>query len=156
MSTITILNGPNLDRLGRREPGIYGTVTLALIEAACAERARRHGFAIRFRQSPHEGDLVAWIHEAADAACVGLVLNAGAYTHTSVAIHDALRQFGAPIMEVHLSNTLAREAFRHHSYISAVASGVILGCGADGYLYAIDRIAALAHHAAETAKQAAQ
>lgn len=155
-TTITILNGPNLDRLGRREPHIYGDLTLAAIGTACAERARAHGFDTRFRQSPHEGELVSWIHEAADDAAPGLVINAGAYTHTSVAIHDALRQFDAPIMEVHLTNTLARESFRHHSYISSVASGVILGCGADGYLFAIDRIAALAGRGAGAMTQAAR
>lgn len=143
-STIHILNGPNLNRLGLREPGIYGGVTLAAIEERARQRAAARGFEIVFRQSNHEGDLVDWLQEAADSA--GVVLNAGAYTHTSVALHDAIRSVGAPVIEVHLSNVFAREAFRHHSTISAVAKGVICGFGAESYLLAIDAIAGL--HAA--------
>lgn len=140
-STIHILNGPNLNRLGQREPGTYGAATLADIEAQAKERARARGFSLVFRQSNHEGDLVDWLHEAADSA--GIVLNAGAYTHTSVALHDAIRSIGAPVVEVHLSNVYAREAFRHHSTVSAVAKGVICGFGAGSYLLAIDAIADL-------------
>ena len=139
--TIHILNGPNLNRLGLREPGVYGAVTLARIEESARERALQRGFEISFRQSNHEGDLVGWLHEAADSA--GVVLNAGAYTHTSVALHDAIRSIEAPVIEVHLSNVFAREAFRHHSTVSAVAKGVICGFGGESYLLAIDAIAAL-------------
>jgi 3-dehydroquinate dehydratase-2 len=139
--TIHILNGPNLNRLGLREPGIYGAVTLAGIEAQARERAAAKGLELIFRQSNHEGDLVDWLHEAADSA--GIVLNAGAYTHTSIALHDAIRAIAAPVIEVHLSNVFAREAFRHHSTISPVAKGVICGFGAESYLLAIDAIATL-------------
>jgi 3-dehydroquinate dehydratase-2 len=139
--TIHILNGPNLNRLGKRESAIYGTTTLADIEKLSRARAKSHGLAVVFRQSNHEGELVDWLHEAADST--GVVLNAGAYTHTSVALHDAVRAIDAPVIEVHLSNVFAREAFRHQSMISAVARGVICGFGADSYLLAIDGLAAL-------------
>ena len=139
--TIHILNGPNLNRLGLREPGIYGAVTLASIEERARQRASQHGFEITFRQSNHEGELVDWLHEAADSA--GVVLNAGAYTHTSVALHDAIRSIDAPVIEIHLSNVFAREAFRHHSTLSPVAKGVICGFGAESYLLAVDAIASL-------------
>jgi 3-dehydroquinate dehydratase-2 len=140
-STIHILNGPNLNRLGARESGIYGTVTLAEIEKRARERTGRHKFEVVFRQSNHEGDLVDWLHEAADSA--GVVLNAGAYTQSSIALHDAIRAIDAPVIEVHLSNVFAREDFRHHSTLSAVAKGVICGFGAESYLLAIDGLAAL-------------
>jgi 3-dehydroquinate dehydratase II len=140
-STIHILNGPNLNRLGLREPDIYGGATLADIERQARERATSRGFEIVFRQSSHEGDLVEWLHEANGSA--GVVLNAGAYTHTSVALHDAVRAIDAPVVEVHLSNVFAREAFRQHSTISAVAKGVICGFGTESYLLAIDALAAL-------------
>ena len=139
--TIHILNGPNLNRLGSRESQIYGSTTLADIEKKARERAAKHGLEVVFRQSNHEGELVDWLHAAADSA--GVVLNAGAYTHTSVALHDAIRAIGAPVVEVHLSNVFAREAFRHHSMISAVAKGVICGFGVDSYLLAIDGLAGL-------------
>jgi 3-dehydroquinate dehydratase-2 len=137
--TIHILNGPNLNRLGSRESRIYGEVTLADIEAKARERASTRGYEVVFRQSNHEGDLVDWLHAAADSA--GVVLNAGAYTHSSIALHDAIRAIDAPVVEVHLSNVFAREDFRHHSTLSAVAKGVICGFGADSYLLAIDAIA---------------
>ena len=140
-STIHILNGPNLNRLGLREPGIYGAATLAAVEEQARERASGRGFDIVFRQSNHEGDLVDWLQEAADSA--GVVLNAGAYTHSSIALHDAIRSIGAPVIDVHLSNVFAREAFRHHSTISALAKGVICGFGVESYLLAIDAIAGL-------------
>jgi 3-dehydroquinate dehydratase-2 len=140
-STIYILNGPNLDRLGQREPAIYGGATLAEIEAKARERGSARGFEVVFRQSSHEGDLVEWLHEAGDSA--GVVLNAGAYTHTSVALHDAIRSIDAPVVEVHLSNVFQREAFRHHSMLSAVAKGVICGFGVESYLLAIDALAGL-------------
>lgn len=139
--TIHILNGPNLNRLGKRESQIYGSVTLADIEAKARERAAGRGYGIVFRQSNHEGVLVDWLHEAAESA--GIILNAGAYTHSSIALHDAIRAVDAPVVEVHLSNVFAREDFRHHSTLSAVAKGVICGFGADSYLMAIDAIAGL-------------
>lgn len=138
---IHILNGPNLNRLGAREPAIYGGETLADIEAQLRDRAAEHGFAIVFRQSNHEGVLVDWLHEASDSA--GIVLNAGAYTHSSVALHDAIRSIAAPVIEVHLSNVYAREAFRHASMISPVARGVICGFGALSYLLAVEALATL-------------
>ncbi|MGH6925855.1 MAG: type II 3-dehydroquinate dehydratase [Propylenella sp.] len=140
-SAIHILNGPNLDRLGAREPEIYGGLTLAEIEAKARARAAERGFETVFRQSNHEGELVGWLHEAADSA--GVVLNAAAYSHTSIALHDAIRAIDAPVIEVHLSNVFRREMFRHHSTLSAAAKGVICGFGADSYLLAIDAIASL-------------
>ncbi len=137
---ITILNGPNLNLLGTREPEIYGTTTLADIERLCVESGKAHGFAIDFRQTNHEGELVEWIQSASGS--VGLILNAGAYTHTSVAMHDALKSVSTPIIEVHLSNIFAREPFRHHSYVSPLAKGVICGLGAKGYVLAIEALAA--------------
>jgi 3-dehydroquinate dehydratase-2 len=139
--TIHILNGPNLNRLGTRESEIYGSTTLADIEAKARERAAQRGLEVVFRQSNHEGVLVDWLHEAADSA--GIVLNAGAYTHSSIALHDAIRAIDAPVIEVHLSNVFAREDFRHHSTLSAVAKGVICGFGVDSYLLAIDGLAGL-------------
>lgn len=139
---IFVLNGPNLNLLGMREPEIYGRTTLAEIETRVAERAKALGYATIFRQSNHEGDLVDWIQEARTAAC-GVILNAGAYTHTSVAVHDALRSLDKPAIEVHLSNPHARETFRHQSYISLVADGVIAGFGANSYVLAVDGLAAL-------------
>lgn len=139
---IYVLNGPNLNLLGSREPELYGRTTLADIEKATAERANAHGYEVTFRQSNHEGVLVDWVQEARTAAA-GVILNAGAYTHTSLAIHDALRTLDRPLIEVHLSNIFAREPFRHHSHVSPVATGVICGLGATGYLLAIDALASL-------------
>ena len=139
--TIHILNGPNLNLLGQREPGVYGGTSLPDIEKQAGERAAARGFEIIFRQSNHEGQLIDWIQQAGDSA--GIVLNAGAYTHTSVALHDAVRSIAAPVIEVHLSNVFAREPFRHHSTISAVARGVICGFGANSYCLAIDALADL-------------
>lgn len=130
-----VLNGPNLNLLGTREPEVYGRATLADIEAACAARA--NGVSLVFRQSNHEGELIDWLHEARDKAAA-VILNPGAYTHTSVALHDAVKAIGVPVIEVHLSNPASREPFRHISYVSPVAKGVIAGFGADSYLYAID------------------
>jgi 3-dehydroquinate dehydratase-2 len=143
-ASIHILNGPNLNRLGMREPAVYGSVTLAEIEERARERAEARGFEAIFRQTNHEGELVEWLHAAADS--VGAVLNAGAYTHTSLALRDAIRSIPAPVIEVHLSNVFAREAFRHHSMISAAAKGVICGFGLESYLLAIDALAASAAH----------
>lgn len=137
--TVWILNGPNLNLLGEREPDTYGGETLADIEKRCAKAAKKAGVKIEFRQTNHEGELVAWIQEAR-ASAAGLAINAGAYTHTSVAVLDALRLLNIPIVEVHLSNIFAREEFRHHSYVSAAATGVICGFGGDSYLLALQAL----------------
>lgn len=139
---IYVLNGPNLNLLGQREPEIYGRQTLPEIEALCADRAKALGRTIVFRQSQREGELVEWLHEARDKASV-VVLNAASYTHTSVALHDAIKAITIPVIEVHLSNPHGREAFRHHSYISPVAKGVIAGFGATSYVLAIEAAARL-------------
>lgn len=139
--TITILNGPNLNLLGEREPDIYGHFTLADIESACAKVAGTHGLALEFKQTNHEGELVEQIQTARKNA--GLILNAGAYTHTSVAMHDALKALSIPIIEVHLSNIFTREPFRHHSYVSPVAKGIICGLGPKGYELAVEALANL-------------
>jgi 3-dehydroquinate dehydratase-2 len=139
---IYILNGPNLNLLGTREPEVYGTATLTEIGKMAASRAKNHGLTVTFRQSNHEGELVDWIQECRTKGC-GLILNAGALTHTSVALHDVCKALSHPIIEVHLSNPYARESFRRHSYISAVANGVICGLGATGYVFAVDALAGL-------------
>ena len=139
---IYILNGPNLNLLGTREPETYGTTTLDQIGKMAEARAKQHGLSIKFDQSNHEGKLVDWIQDCRTKGC-GLILNAGALTHTSVALHDACKALSHPIIEVHLSNPYAREPFRRHSYISAVANGVICGLGATGYLVAVDALAGL-------------
>jgi 3-dehydroquinate dehydratase II len=141
-ATILILNGPNLNLLGVREPAAYGRETLADIEEACLEHAAALDLAIDFRQSNHEGQLVDWIQEARQSA-EGIILNAGAYTHTSVALLDALKAAELPVIEVHLTNIHRRESFRHHSYVSAAAQGVICGFGGQGYLLALDAMARL-------------
>lgn len=137
--TVHVLNGPNLNLLGTREPEIYGRATIADVEAACRAACERHGIDLVFRQTNHEGELVTFLQEARGSR--GVVLNAAAYTHTSVAIADAIKAAGLIVVEVHLSNVFAREAFRHHSYISPVARGVICGLGIDGYRLAIDSLA---------------
>ncbi|RBO55003.1 type II 3-dehydroquinate dehydratase [Rhodovulum sp. BSW8] len=142
MKTIHILNGPNLNLLGQREPEIYGRETLADVESACARVAGEKGFAVALRQSNHEGQIVDWIHEARQTACA-IVINPAAYTHTSVAILDALNAFEGPVIEVHISNIHKREAFRHRSYVSLRADGVIAGCGIEGYELAVRRICSL-------------
>ncbi len=139
---ILIVNGPNLNMLGQREPEIYGRETLAEIEAACAERARGLELDIDFRQSNSEGELVGWT-QTAGASCAGIVVNAGGYTHTSIALLDALLTSGLPVIEVHLSNIFRREEFRRHSYMSRAAIGVICGFGSAGYLMALDAMARL-------------
>lgn len=136
---VLILNGPNLNMLGVREPEIYGSDTLADIEAACHKRAKQFGQTVTFRQSNLEGELVTWIQEARDSQDA-LIINAGAFTHTSVALLDALTILEIPVIELHLSNIYAREEFRQHSYISPVASGLICGFGADGYGLALDAV----------------
>ncbi len=142
MSTVFVLNGPNLNLLGVRDPSVYGRDTLGDIEARCLARANALGLQIEFRQTNHEGQLVDWIQEARELGD-GIVLNAGALTHTSVAVLDALSAAGLPVIEVHLSNIFRRERFRHHSYVSLAARGVICGLGAHGYELAIEAIASL-------------
>lgn len=137
---IAILNGPNLNLLGEREPAVYGRETLADLEHACRDEAAGLGLAVDFRQTNHEGELVTWIQETRKHAR-GLILNAGAYTHTSVAMLDALTILTIPIIEVHLSNIFRRESFRHHSYVSPAALGVICGLGFDGYRLALRALA---------------
>jgi 3-dehydroquinate dehydratase-2 len=140
--TVFALNGPNLNMLGRREPGIYGGKTLDEIAADCAGRGRALGLDVDFRQSNHEGDLVSWIQEAGEKADA-LVINPGAYGHTSIAIHDAIRAVAPlPVAEVHLSNIHAREPFRHRSMVAPVATGMICGFGPHGYILALEALAA--------------
>lgn len=137
---ILILNGPNLNLLGTREPDVYGRDTLADVETLCREHAARHGMEIEFRQSNREGEMVDWVQDAR-TRCAGIIVNTGAYTHTSVALLDALLAVQLPVVEVHLSNLFKREAFRHHSYVSQAAIGLICGFGKDGYAYALDALA---------------
>lgn len=139
---ILVLNGPNLNMLGAREPEIYGHATLSDVEAACKKAAGELGLKVECRQSNHEGELVTWIQQSRSTHH-GIVINAGAYTHTSIAILDALKMCGLPIIEVHVSNIFAREQFRHHSYISPIANGIICGFGIDGYAHAVRGLAAL-------------
>lgn len=138
---IYVLNGPNLNLLGQREPEIYGRTSLADIEKLVAGRARALGVSVLCLQSNHEGELVTWIQEARTMAA-GVVINAGAYSHTSIAIHDALAMLDIPIVEVHISNIYKRESFRHHSVISSVAKGLICGLGVKGYELALEAILA--------------
>lgn len=143
--TVFVLNGPNLNLLGTREPGIYGAHTLADVQGLCEAAAARHGLALRFHQSNHEGQLIDWIHEAgqmhAQGQLAAVVLNAGAYTHTSVALMDAVKGTGVPLLELHISNVHAREPFRHHSYLSPIARAVVCGLGTAGYALSIEAVA---------------
>ena len=139
---VYVLNGPNLNLLGKRQPHIYGHETLADVEASVRELANELNLEIRFHQSNREYEIIDWIHEARETAA-GIVINPAAFTHTSVAILDALNAFDAPVLEVHISNVHKREAFRHHSFVSARADGVIAGFGVQGYLLALRRIAHL-------------
>ena len=144
MPNILVLNGPNLNLLGTREPSVYGSASLADVESACRATAAAHGLGLDFRQSNHEGVLIDWLHEAGAApagAVAGIVLNAGAFTHTSVALHDAIKAIALPVVEVHLSNVHAREPFRHHSYLSPACAGIVVGFGVAGYSLAIDGLA---------------
>ena len=147
MKTALVLNGPNLNLLGAREPAVYGSQTLADVQALCQQACASHGFVLDFRQSNHEGVLVDWLHEAgllhAAGELAGVVLNAGAYTHTSVALHDAIKGTGIVLIELHISNVHAREAFRHHSYISPAARAVMAGFGVGGYSLAIAGLATM-------------
>jgi 3-dehydroquinate dehydratase-2 len=138
---IYVLNGPNLNLLGSREPEVYGRETLDDIRVRCEQKATSLGFPLDFRQSNHEGELVAWVQEARMTAA-GLIINGGAFTHTSIAILDALLACEIPSVEVHLSNIFTREPFRHHSYISRAVKGVICGLGPQGYEFAIEALAA--------------
>lgn len=144
MTTVLVLNGPNLNLLGSREPERYGSATLADVEKLCRDAGARLGLAIDFRQSNHEGELIDWIHEAgrehAAGNLLGVVLNPGAYTHTSIALHDAIRAVAVPVVELHLSNVHAREPFRHRSYVAPVARGIIIGFGVQGYPLAIEAL----------------
>lgn len=139
MKSVHVLNGPNLNLLGTREPATYGTVTLKAIEAALQKKAKAAKVKLVFKQTNREGELVDWLHEAGQYKA-GVLLNAGAYTHTSIALHDAIRATGVDLVEVHLSNVFARETFRHHSFISPVAKGVICGFGAQSYELAFDAL----------------
>jgi 3-dehydroquinate dehydratase II len=137
---VLVLNGPNLNMLGIREPATYGSQTLADIEAMCITEGKSLGLEVSCKQSNHEGELVTWIQQAL-GRFEAIIINPGAYSHTSIAIHDALRAVALPVIEVHLSNIHARETFRHHSYVSPVAVGVICGFGATGYKLALSALA---------------
>lgn len=148
MQKVLVLNGPNLNLLGTREPAVYGKETLADVERLCRDEGAKLGVAIDCRQSNHEGELIDWIHEAgreiAAGNMLGVVFNAGAYTHTSIALHDAIKGAKATVIELHISNVHAREDFRHHSYIAPAARGIIVGLGVEGYALAIGALVRLA------------
>ena len=148
MTTVHVFNGPNLNLLGERKPEVYGSATLADVEAMCARRSEELGLALDFRQSNHEGQIVDWLQEAGRDAragrAIGAVYNPGAHAHTSIAVRDAIEGVQLPVIEVHISNVHAREAFRHHSYVSEVARGIVVGFGVRGYPLAISGLAKLA------------
>ena len=137
---ILILNGPNLNRLGTRQPEIYGSATLGDVESMCRERAEKRGHTINFHQSNREYEIIEWIHDGIDNAA-GIIINPAAFTHTSVAILDALKMFEKPIIELHISNPHTREPFRHHSFVTLAATGMICGFGVNGYPLAVDAMA---------------
>jgi 3-dehydroquinate dehydratase-2 len=141
--TIYVLNGPNLNLLGTREPEIYGRSTLKDVEKLCRKTAAAHDYALEFRQSNHEGEIVDWIHEAGANKAAGIVLNPAGLTHTSVSVHDAIKAVTVPVIETHITNIHAREPWRHHSYVSFVAKAIVCGFGIAGYALAIDGIAAM-------------
>jgi 3-dehydroquinate dehydratase-2 len=141
--TIYVLNGPNLNLLGTREPEKYGHSTLADVEKLCRERAKKHGLAVEFRQSNHEGELVDWIHEAGREKARGIIINPAGYTTTSIAILDAILGTNMPTIEIHITNIHTRESFRHNSYVSRAAKAVICGFGVEGYGLAIDGLASI-------------
>jgi 3-dehydroquinate dehydratase II len=147
VTTVFVFNGPNLNLLGVRRPDVYGTTVLADVETLCRDECARHGLDLDFRQTNHEGVLVDWVQEAGAAVkagtALGAVLNAAAYTHTSVALHDAVEGAELPTIEVHVSNVHGRETFRHHSYVSPVAAGIVVGFGVTGYALAIDGLVRL-------------
>jgi 3-dehydroquinate dehydratase-2 len=142
MSSVLVINGPNLNLLGTRKPEVYGTTTLADVEKLCRDEAGRLGLELDFKQSNHEGQLIDWIHETGAEVkagrSIGAVFNPGAFTHTSVALHDAIEAASLPLIELHISNVHKREEFRHHSFISPVARGIVVGFGVHGYLLAIN------------------
>lgn len=140
MTRILLLNGPNLNRLGRRQPEIYGAVRLEEIEATLTQQAAGRGVGLDTFQTNHEGAMIDRIHAACEDGTAGIIINPGAWTHTSVALLDALNGFDGPVIEVHISNIHRREEFRHHSFISARAEGVIAGCGVQGYGFALERL----------------
>jgi len=152
MTSVLVLNGPNLNLLGTRKPEVYGRTTLADVEAMCREEAGKLGLDVEFRQSNHEGVLIDWIHEfgaeVKAGRCVGAVFNPGAFTHTSVALHDAIEGASLPVIECHISNVHKREEFRHHSFISPVAAGIIVGFGVQGYLMGLRGLHHLSNAAA--------
>ncbi len=152
MTSVVVLNGPNLNLLGERDPAVYGTATLADVERDCRESAEKLGLDLTFRQSNSEGELVDWIQEAGREVragrCIGAVFNPGAYTHTSIALRDAIEGVQLPLVEVHISNVHAREEFRRHSYVSPAAKGVIAGLGWRGYEAAIRALVAMARESA--------
>jgi 3-dehydroquinate dehydratase II len=141
MTSVLVLNGPNLNLLGTRKPEVYGTTTLADVEKLCREEAGRLGLDVEFKQSNYEGQLIEWIHETGAeykaGRCIGAVFNPGAFTHTSVALHDAIEGASLPVIELHISNVHKREEFRHHSFISPAARGIVVGFGVHGYALAI-------------------
>ncbi len=141
MASVLILNGPNLNLLGTRKPEVYGTTTLADVEKLCTDAAAELSLDVDFKQSNHEGQLIDWIHETGAAVkageSIGAVFNPGAFTHTSAALHDAIEGASLPLIECHISNVHKREPFRHHSFISPVASGIVVGFGVQGYVLAI-------------------
>ncbi len=141
--TVYVLNGPNLNLLGSREPEIYGRATLADVEKLCRAAAKRHGLAVEFRQSNHEGEIIDWIQQAHAENAAGLVINPAGYSHTSVAILDALAAMEAPVIEVHISNIHARESFRRRSYVSQTARAIVCGFGIEGYALAITGLASM-------------
>lgn len=149
MTSILVLNGPNLNLLGQREPAQYGTTTLADVERLCIETGKRLGFEVNCLQSNHEGVLIDAIHEAGrgvkQGTVLGVVMNPGAYTHTSIALHDAIKGAEVPLIEIHISNVHAREEFRHHSYVSPAAAGIVVGFGVDGYVLAIEGLVRKLH-----------
>lgn len=148
MKVIYILNGPNLNLLGKRQPHIYGHETLADVENACRDLTKEFGLKIEFHQSNREYEIIDWIHSAREDGAA-IVINPGAFTHTSIAILDALNAFEGPVFEVHISNIHKRESFRHHSFVSMRADGVIAGCGTQGYLLALERAARLISEAGQ-------
>ena len=147
MPSVLVLNGPNLNLLGTRRPEVYGSTTLADVEKLCRDTAGALGLDVEFRQSNHEGQLIDWLHACGAAVkagdAIGAVFNPGAYTHTSVALHDAIEGASVPVIEVHISNVHARDAFRHHSYVSPVARGIVVGFGVHGYVLAIQGLHAV-------------
>jgi 3-dehydroquinate dehydratase-2 len=140
---IYVLNGPNLNLLGTREPEIYGRSTLKDIEAMCREAGKRHGYDVECRQSNHEGQIIDWMHEAREKGAAGIIINPAGYTSTSIAFLDAIKAVGLPTIEIHISNIHAREEFRHHSFVSRAAKAMVCGFGVHGYVLAIDGLVAL-------------